>query len=75
MNRHNRKFKMAALFALLASTVTFNIGFANETDKEKFAKVFHVYVADTYVGSVADEATVNEFVEKKSKRQANNMKI
>ncbi|MER2030307.1 MAG: M23 family metallopeptidase [Solibacillus sp.] len=65
MNRHNSKLKMATLFALLVSTVTFNTGFANETDKEKFAKVFHVYVADTYVGSVADEATVNEIVEQK----------
>lgn len=62
MNRHNGKLKMAAIFALLVSTVTFNLGFANETDKEQFAKIFHVYVADTYVGSVADEATVEEVV-------------
>ncbi|MGN7477720.1 peptidoglycan DD-metalloendopeptidase family protein [Solibacillus silvestris] len=65
MNRHNGKLKMAAIFALLVSTVTFNLGFANETDKEKFAKIYHVYVANTYVGAVADEATINEVVQQK----------
>lgn len=74
MNRHTGKLKMAALFALLVSTMTFNIGFANETDKEKFAKIFHVYVADTYVGSVANEATVSEVVKKKEQEASEQYK-
>lgn len=65
INRHNGKLKVAAVLALLVSTVTFNLGFAKETDKEEFAKIYHVYVADSYVGSVADEAIVDQIVRKK----------
>lgn len=65
MNRHNGKLKIAAIFALLISTVTFNLGFANETDKGQFAKIYHVYVANTYVGSVENEATIEKVVQKK----------
>ncbi|MER1958661.1 MAG: M23 family metallopeptidase [Solibacillus sp.] len=65
INRHNGKLKIAAVLALLVSTVTFNLGFANETNKEEFAKIYHVYVANTYVGSVADEATVAKIVKQK----------
>ena len=39
INRHNGKLKIAAVLALLVSTVTFNLGFANETNKEEFAKI------------------------------------
>lgn len=65
INRHNGKLKIAAVLALLVSTVTFNLGFANETNKEEFAKIYHVYVANAYVGSVADEATVAQIVKQK----------
>ena len=65
INRHNGKLKIAAVLALLISTVTFNLGFANETNKEEFAKIYHVYVANAYVGSVADEATVAQIVKQK----------
>lgn len=78
MNRHNGKLKMTAIFALLVSTVTFNLGFANETDKEQFAKIFHVYVADTYIGSVADEATVEEVLlnkEREASKKYDDLKV
>lgn len=65
VNRHNGRFKIAAVFALLVSTVTFNLGFANETDKEEFSKIFHVYVAEAYIGSVADEASIQQIIEQK----------
>lgn len=65
INRHNGKLKIAAILALLVSTVTFNLGFANETDKDEFAKIYHVYVANDYVSSVADEATVQKIVKQK----------
>lgn len=67
MNRHNGKLKIAAIFALLISTVTFNLGFANETDKEQFAKIYHVYVADAYVGSVENEETIEDVVQQKER--------
>jgi murein DD-endopeptidase MepM/ murein hydrolase activator NlpD len=64
-NRHNSKLKMAAVLALIVSTVTFNLGFANEADKEEFEKIFHVYVADAYIGAVANEASIQQLVEQK----------
>lgn len=65
INRHNGKLKIAAILALLVSTVTFNLGFANETGKDEFAKIYHVYVASNYVGSVANEETVQKIVKQK----------
>lgn len=78
INRHNGKLKIAAVLALLVSTVTFNLGFANETDKEEFSKIYHVYVANTYVGSVSDEATVAQIVKQKeieASKQYKNMEL
>ena len=78
INRHNGKLKIAAVLALLVSTVTFNLGFANETDKEEFSKIYHVYVANTYVGSVSDEATVAQIVRQKeieASKQYKNMEL
>lgn len=68
VNRHNGKLKIAAIFALLVSTVTFNLGFANEMDKEPFAKIYHVYVEDAYVGTVANEETIEEVVQQKEQQ-------
>ncbi|MER2038178.1 MAG: M23 family metallopeptidase [Solibacillus sp.] len=64
-NGHNSKLKIAAVMALIVSTVTFNLGFANEADKEKFDKIYHVYVADAYIGAVANEASIQQLVEQK----------
>ena len=73
-NRHNRKLKIAAVLALLVSAVTFNLSFANEADKEEFEKIFHVYVADTYMGAVANEASVNQLIEQKKQEMTKQYK-
>ncbi|MEG0471223.1 MAG: M23 family metallopeptidase [Solibacillus sp.] len=65
LKRRSVKFKTATIFALLLSTATLNIGFAN--DKEKFEKIFHVYVANSYIGAVADEAAVQQIIDQKEK--------
>ncbi len=65
INRHNGKLKLATIFALMVSTVTFNLGFAKEIDKDEFEKIFHVYVANNYIGTVANEVAVQQIVEQK----------
>ena len=65
INRHNGKLKLATIFALMVSTVTFNLGFAKEIDKDEFEKIFHVYVANNYIGTVANETAVQQIVEQK----------
>jgi murein DD-endopeptidase MepM/ murein hydrolase activator NlpD len=62
------KLTSATLFALIISTLTFNLGFANENDKEEFEKIFHVYVGNTYMGAVADKDSVNEIIEEKEQQ-------
>ena len=74
MNGHSGKLKIAAVLALLVSTVTFNLGFANETDKEEFAKIFHIYVANQYIGSVANEASVQQVIRQKEHEASNQYK-
>lgn len=65
-NRQNGKLKMAAIGALLISTVSFNLAFAKETDHTNtFNKIYHVYVANNYIGAVADEAAIQEVVAQK----------
>ena len=67
---HHGRLTSAAFFALIISTVTFNLGFANENDQDKFEKIFHVYVGKTYIGAVADENSVKQIIEQKE-QQAN----
>ncbi|MEK4427573.1 M23 family metallopeptidase [Solibacillus sp. FSL K6-1523] len=74
VKRHSVKFKTATIFALLISTVTLNLGFANETSKDEFDKIFHVYVGNSYIGAVADEAAVQQIIEQKEKEASNQFK-
>lgn len=67
LTRYNGKFKAAAVFSLVLSTMAFNINFANAADQEEFKKIFHVYVADAYIGAVTEEAAVQRIVEQKEK--------
>ncbi|AWE09163.1 hypothetical protein DCE79_18275 [Lysinibacillus sp. 2017] len=62
---HNGKLRLATIFAVIVSAATFNLGFAEETNKEEFKKIFHVYVANNYMGAVADEAAVQQIVDQK----------
>ncbi|MEK4231208.1 M23 family metallopeptidase [Solibacillus sp. FSL H8-0538] len=65
-NRQNGKFKKAAVLAFLISSLTFNLGFAKEIeDKDAFEKIYHVYVANSYIGSVSDETVIQQLVEQK----------
>ncbi|RUL49442.1 M23 family metallopeptidase [Lysinibacillus antri] len=60
--------KKAILTAALLSTVTFNLAFANEdSSKESFEKIYHVYLEDTYIGPVSEEEAVLEVIETKEK--------
>lgn len=64
--RHNRKLKIAAFAALLISSVTFNLGFAKETEQtNSFEKIYHIYVANSYIGTVSDYAVVEEIIQSK----------
>lgn len=64
--RGNDKYKKAAIAALLLSSLTFNLGFAKETeDKDTFEKVYHVYVANSYIGSVSEEIAIQEVIDQK----------
>lgn len=65
LKRHNRKFKAATFIALLISTVTVNSSFAKGTDNDTFERIFHVYVGNSYMGAVADEAAVQQLIEQK----------
>ena len=69
--KHQRvRWSSAAFFALIISTVTFNLGFANENDQDEFEKIYHVYVGKAYIGAVTDENSVKQIIERKE-RQAN----
>ena len=70
MKRHNSKLT-PAIFALIFSTVTFNLGFASENDKEEFEKIFHVYVGNNYIGAVANENSIEKIIEQ-IEQQVNN---
>lgn len=66
LRRHNGKLKIAGLAALLISSVTFNLGFAKETEQtNSFEKIYHIYIANSYIGTVSDYAIVEEIVKNK----------
>lgn len=66
VRRHNGKLKVAALAALLISGVSFNLGFAKETEQtNSFEKIYHIYVANSYIGTVSDYAVVEQIIQNK----------
>lgn len=66
LRRHNGKVKVAAFAALLISSVTFNLGFAKETEQtNSFEKIYHIYVANSYIGTVSDYAVVEQIIQNK----------
>ncbi len=67
---HNKKsiIKKSAITAVLLSTVTFNLAFANESStNESLNKIYHVYVDSNYIGPVSSEEAVNEAIQAKEK--------
>ncbi|MER2108782.1 MAG: M23 family metallopeptidase [Solibacillus sp.] len=66
VRRHNGKLKVAALAAFLISSVSFNLGFAKETEQtNSFKKIYHIYVANSYIGTVSDYAVVEQIIQNK----------
>jgi murein DD-endopeptidase MepM/ murein hydrolase activator NlpD len=57
--------KKAAVIAVLASSFTFNIGFAKDNESSQLQQIFHIYASGEYVGAVSDEKVVNNLLEKK----------
>lgn len=67
--------KKAAITAVLLSSVTFNLAFANESDNiESLDKIYHVYVGDKYIGAVSDEKAINKIIKTKENEASNQFK-
>ncbi|MCZ8538381.1 M23 family metallopeptidase [Paenisporosarcina quisquiliarum] len=64
-NRTSNIMKKAAITAVLASSFTFNIGFAKDNEESQLQKIFHIYASGEYVGTVSDEKAVKELVDEK----------
>lgn len=64
-NRTSNIMKKAAITAVLASTFTFNIGFAKDSEESHLQKIFHIYASGEYVGTVSDEEAVKDLVDEK----------
>ncbi|MFC4411670.1 peptidoglycan DD-metalloendopeptidase family protein [Chungangia koreensis] len=62
---HSNMMKKAAVTGLLLSSLTFNIGFAKETNSNGLQKVFHIYNNGVYIGTVANSESVNELINDK----------
>ena len=64
-NRTSNIMKKAAITAVLASSFTFNIGFAKDNEESQLQKIFHIYASGEYVGTVSDEKAVKDLVNEK----------
>lgn len=63
--RTSNIMKKAAVIVMLASSLTFNIGFAKDNESSHLQKIFHIYASGEYVGVVSDEKVVKDLVEEK----------
>lgn len=52
-------FKKASIIVVLMTSLTINMGFAKEYNKENLNKIYHVYVGNEYIGAVSDEKAIN----------------
>ena len=64
-NRTSNIMKKAAIIVVLASSLTFNIGFAKDNESSQLQEIFHIYASGEYVGAVSDEKVVKDLVEEK----------
>ncbi|SOC39360.1 M23 family metallopeptidase [Ureibacillus acetophenoni] len=68
LQNHKGLIKTATISAILLSSVTFNLAFAKGSeDHGSLDKVYHIYLADNYVGAVSNADTVEEIIEEKEK--------
>lgn len=59
-------FKKALILTVLMASLTLNMGFAKEINyKESLHKIYHVYVGNEYMGTVADTTAVRKIIEAK----------
>lgn len=63
-NRKSNLMKKAAIIIMLASSFTFNIGFAKDNESGQLQKIFHIYASGEYVGAVSEKEAVDGLVEK-----------
>ena len=52
--------KMQQLLHALLSTVTFNLGFAKEDQKEDLSEIYHIYNGNEYIGAVSSQETIDK---------------
>ena len=64
-NSTSNIMKKAAVIVMLASSLTFNIGFAKDNESSQLQKIFHIYASGEYVGVVSDEKVVKDLVKEK----------
>ena len=64
-NRKSNIMKKATVLVVLASSITFNTGFAKGNQSNELQEIFHIYVSDEYIGAVSDEDVVKDLVEEK----------
>ena len=77
-NRTSNIMKKAAITAVLASSLTFNVGFAKDKELNQLQEIFHIYASGEYVGAVSDENEVQKLVDAKineSKSQYDDLKL
>lgn len=60
-------FKKASIVVVLMTSLTINMGFAKEYNKENLNKIYHVYVGNEYIGAVSDEKAIQEIIASKEK--------
>lgn len=66
LQNHKGMIKTAAVTAILLSSVTFNLAFANGSeDKGPLDKVYHIYLAKDYIGAVSNAEIVEDIIEEK----------
>jgi murein DD-endopeptidase MepM/ murein hydrolase activator NlpD len=64
-NSTSNIMKKAAVLVVLASSLTFNIGFAKDNESSQLQKIFHIYASGEYIGAVSNENVVKDIVEEK----------
>ena len=64
-NNKSNLMKKATVIALLASSITFNIGFAKDYENGQFNKIFHVYASGEYIGAVSEEKAIEDLISEK----------
>ena len=73
-NRHEGRYLKAAAAALIITTLSYNLAFAEEDTDYKYKQIYHIYLSNEYIGAVDSQKKIEDLIASKEEEASNQYK-